>query len=61
VAIARSLREQIDWASLWRRTCDSPFARAFFTLVEGLEIAPPVSRGAVAAEEGIPRVRVVRD
>jgi hypothetical protein len=40
VAIARSLREQIDFDSLRRRTEESPYARAFFTLVEGLEIAP---------------------
>jgi hypothetical protein len=33
---ARSLREQVDWAALRRRTDGSPFARAFFTLVEEL-------------------------
>ena len=37
--IARSLREQIDWDYVRRRTADSPFARAFFELVDGLEIA----------------------
>ena len=37
---ARSLREQIDWRALRERTRDSPFAKAFFVLVEGLEIAP---------------------
>jgi hypothetical protein len=37
--IARSLREQIDWDYVRRQTGDSPFARAFFELVEGLEIA----------------------
>jgi hypothetical protein len=36
--IARSLREQIDWAFVRRRTSHSPFARAFFTLVEELGI-----------------------
>jgi hypothetical protein len=36
--IARALREQIDWVDVRRRTSHSPFARAFFTLVEGLEI-----------------------
>ena len=35
---ARSLREQIDWRSLQRRTAGSPFARAFFTLVEALGV-----------------------
>src|SRR5262249_48679904 len=36
--IARALREQIDWEDVRRRTMHSPFARAFFTLVEGLDI-----------------------
>jgi Nucleotidyl transferase of unknown function (DUF2204) len=35
---ARSLREQIDWAVLRERTEGSPFARAFFTLVEELGV-----------------------
>ena len=38
--VARALREQIDWASVWERTNESVFARAFFTMVEGLNIAP---------------------
>jgi hypothetical protein len=36
--IARSLREQIDWASVRQRTSDSPFAKAFFTLLEELDV-----------------------
>jgi hypothetical protein len=54
--IARALREQIDWETVRARTAGSPFARAFFVLVEGLGILP----------EGLPqnraqtRVRVVR-
>ena len=36
---ARSLREQIDWDELRDRTEEWPFARAFFTLAEGLGIA----------------------
>ena len=36
--LARSLREQIDWEFVRERTADSPFARAFFTLVEELGI-----------------------
>jgi hypothetical protein len=35
---ARSLREQIDWVALRRRTEGSPFVRAFFTLVEELGV-----------------------
>jgi hypothetical protein len=38
--IARALREQIDWTAVRSRTETSPFARAFFTLLEGLEILP---------------------
>jgi hypothetical protein len=37
--IARSLREQIDWDYVRSGTAESPFARAFFELVDGLEIA----------------------
>jgi predicted nucleotidyltransferase len=37
--IARALREQIDWDQVRERTDRSPFARAFFTLVEELGIA----------------------
>ena len=38
--IARALREQVDWDDVRRRTESSPFARAFFVLVEGLGILP---------------------
>jgi hypothetical protein len=40
VAIARALREQIEWAQLENRTVHSPYAQAFFTLVRALGIAP---------------------
>jgi predicted nucleotidyltransferase len=36
--LARALREQVDWEEVRDRTEASPFARAFFTLVEGLGI-----------------------
>src|ERR671924_22409 len=38
--IARSLREQIDWQEVRKRTADAPFATAFFTLVEELGVVP---------------------
>jgi hypothetical protein len=38
LSIARSLREQIDWVEVRERTEASPFAKAFFTLVEELGI-----------------------
>ena len=39
---ARALREQIDWDDVRARTEASPFAKAFFTLVEALGV---VERG----------------
>ena len=36
--ISRALREQVDWDHVEVRTSSSPFARAFFTLGEGLGI-----------------------
>jgi len=36
--IARALREQVDWERLRSRTADSPYATAFFCLLEELEI-----------------------
>jgi hypothetical protein len=38
--LARSLREQIDWDDVRRRTRDSPFAQGYFTLLDELEIVP---------------------
>ena len=38
--IARSLREQIDWDDVRARTDGHPFAAAFFTLLDELEIGP---------------------
>jgi len=46
ILITRSLREQIDWAQLRERTAANPFARAFFTLADGLEISPGTPAGA---------------
>ncbi len=62
LAIARALREQIDWEALYARTGDSPFARAFFTLVRELEIAPEAgsARETRTRHEPSSRVRVVR-
>jgi Uncharacterised nucleotidyltransferase len=41
IEMARAVREQIDWNALRERTEQSPFARAFFTLAEGLELVEP--------------------
>jgi hypothetical protein len=46
--IARTLREQIDWPTLRQRTAESPYARAFFVLAEGVGLVSgePVASGA---------------
>jgi predicted nucleotidyltransferase len=38
--LARSLREQVDWADVRERTKTSPFAKGYFTLLDELEIVP---------------------
>jgi Uncharacterised nucleotidyltransferase len=53
--MSRALREQVDWDDVRARTDESPFARAFFVLLEGLGILP--ARPVRAPSE--PRVRVV--
>lgn len=55
LAIARALREQIDWRRLRERTAHSPYAHGFLALLEALDIVAPA---AVARAEQ-PRVRVV--
>jgi hypothetical protein len=59
LAIARALREQIDWEQVRSATASSPFARAFFVLLEGLEILPQQHGGRHAGQRSEPRVRVV--
>jgi hypothetical protein len=59
LAIARALREQIDWAQVRDATASSPFARAFFVLLEGLEIIRPTADAPKAGARSEPRVRVV--
>ncbi len=59
--MARALREQVDWQEVRVRTDDSPFARAFFVMLEGLGIIEP-SRFAHDVADGHrsqTRVRVV--
>jgi predicted nucleotidyltransferase len=48
--IARTLREQVDWDEVRERTAESAFARAFFTLVEGLDIVAPAGRALTAPD-----------
>jgi putative nucleotidyltransferase-like protein len=59
LAMARALREQVDWAHVRAATASSPFARAFFVLLEGLEILPPERDAPQAGARREPQVRVV--
>jgi hypothetical protein len=58
IGIARSLREQVDWQQLRARAGHTPYAKAFFTLVQELGIAPAPA-GAGSHSGRAPRVRVV--
>ena len=42
--LARSLREQVDWDDVRDRTSGSPFAKAYFTLLDELEIVPALQK-----------------
>jgi len=47
--MARALREQVDWDAVRKATRESPFARAFFVLLEGLGVLEPDDSGVTAA------------
>jgi hypothetical protein len=55
--MARALREQIDWAEVRRRTAESPFADAYFVILDRLEIVPAAGPGDVDGGDAS-RVRV---
>src|SRR3954466_1426871 len=55
LAIARALRERIDWEDVRTRTISSPFARAYFVMLEGLGVVDE----AKPTTGGEPRVRVL--
>jgi Uncharacterised nucleotidyltransferase len=60
LSMARALREQIRWDEVRERTRASPYANAFFTLVEELGVAP--RPGEQTPEQGSPvqaHVRVI--
>jgi hypothetical protein len=54
--MARSLREKVDWDDVRARTDRSPFARAFFTIAEGIGV---IGEGEPAHGGGRTEVRVV--
>jgi glutathione synthase/RimK-type ligase-like ATP-grasp enzyme len=47
--MARALREQVDWGAVRNATRESPFARAFFVLLEGLGVLDGEGSGVAAA------------
>ena len=56
LAISRALRERVDWENVRARTSESPFARAFFVMLEGLGVLPEASPATGGHET---RVRVL--
>lgn len=46
LAVARAVREQVDWAEVIAKTDHSPFAAGFITLVERLGVIPGAERKA---------------
>src|SRR3954454_23730736 len=56
LAIARALRERVDWQNVRARTEESPWARAFFVMLEGLGVLPEASPSTGGHET---RVRVL--
>jgi hypothetical protein len=54
--MARALREKVDWEQVRARTDRSPFARAFFTMLEGIGV---LGEGGPAEASGRTEVRVV--
>jgi predicted nucleotidyltransferase len=58
LTIARSVREQVDWQEVRARTTGSPYARAFFTLMEELDLEVGARPREAPAKTGA-RIRVV--
>jgi hypothetical protein len=57
--VARSLREQIDWARVQRETAHSPFAHAFLVLLDRLEVISLADTVGSAAGAGPRRLKEV--
>mgnify|MGYP000285877518 CR=1 FL=1 len=58
---ARALREQIDWGVLREKTCESPYAQGFFSLLEALEVIPHVPEGGAEGSPSGTQVRVLTE
>jgi hypothetical protein len=50
--MGRACREQVDWEEVRRRTAHSPFARAFFEIVDGLGISGDAARASPSGTRG---------
>jgi hypothetical protein len=59
--LVRSVREQVDWDEVRRRTVGSPYARGFFALLHELDVVPAAGGGrpAVPVDSGRAAVRVL--
>jgi hypothetical protein len=57
--LVRAVREQVEWDEVRARTQASPYARAFFALLDELDVVPAGRAPAAAAGSGRPSVRVV--
>jgi predicted nucleotidyltransferase len=53
--MARAVRERVDWDRVRAETSDSPYAAAFFTLIEGLEL---ISSARPEGGRARPRIRL---
>jgi hypothetical protein len=56
--LVRAVREQVDWDEVRSRTRESPYARAFFALLDELDVVSG-EPSAAAGESPGPHVRVV--
>jgi hypothetical protein len=56
--LVRAVREQVDWHEVRSRTSESPYARAFFALLDELDVVGG-ELSAAGEESPGPRVRVV--
>jgi len=59
LAVARALREQIDWPEVRSRTAHWPYARGFLAMLEALEILEPKGVQPEPVAGTGPRVRVI--